>query len=65
MQHFGFDKVAESRTTALAAVADLKRELAAQRVIWVDGLHLPQSITAAPGSGLELAGTETANEPAR
>jgi len=37
-------------------VADLKRELADQRVVWVDGLHLPQSITAAPGTGLELAG---------
>ncbi len=38
------------------AVGRLKRELAAQRVVWVDGLHLPQTISVAPGAGLELAG---------
>jgi len=30
------------------AFARLKRELAAQRILWVDGLHLPQSIELTP-----------------
>jgi hypothetical protein len=38
------------------AVGELKRELADQQVVWVDGLHLPQSISAAPQAGLALAG---------
>ncbi len=39
-----------------AAVVDIRRELAEQRVVWVEGLHLPQSIAAAPDGVLELAG---------
>lgn len=39
-----------------AAVGRLRRQLDAQRVVWVEGLHLPQSITAAPGGAVEIAG---------
>jgi hypothetical protein len=50
-----------SRLAGLRAAAGrLQREIAAQRIVWVDGLHLPQSIALAPGSpeGLEIAGAE-------
>jgi hypothetical protein len=41
-----------------SAVARLQRDLAGQHIVWVDGLHLPQSIALAPGgpAGLEIAG---------
>lgn len=32
-----------------AAVARLRDELESQRIVWVEGTHLPQSITLAPG----------------
>jgi hypothetical protein len=32
------------------AVDRLKEEMASQRIVWVDGRHLPQSITLAPGT---------------
>jgi hypothetical protein len=39
-----------------AAVARLKADLAAQRIVWVEGRYLPQEITLARNaSGLELA----------
>lgn len=38
-----------------AAVARLKEELESQRIVWVEGTHLPQSISLAPSAkGLEL-----------
>lgn len=32
----------------------LKAELESQRIVWVDGIHLPQSITLAPEAGIQL-----------
>ncbi|MEA2564118.1 MAG: hypothetical protein QOH06_5622 [Acidobacteriota bacterium] len=38
-----------------AAVADLRDELESQWIVWVEGTHLPQSITLGPGAeGIEL-----------
>ena len=38
-----------------AAVADLRDELESQWIVWVEGTHLPQSITLGPGEAeLEL-----------
>jgi hypothetical protein len=36
------------------AVSRLKDALAAQRIVWVEGQHLPQSITAAAGAPFDL-----------
>jgi hypothetical protein len=47
-----------------AAVARLKGELADQRIVWVDGHHLPQSIALSPAAaGLQLAGGNVAGAP--
>ena len=38
-----------------SAVADLREELASQRIVWVEGTHLPQSIALGAGvAGVEL-----------
>jgi hypothetical protein len=38
-----------------AAVARLKDELASQRIVWVEGTHLPQAVSLSPAAkGLEL-----------
>lgn len=38
-----------------SAVSRLRRELESQRIVWVEGTHLPQSITLRPGAaGVEL-----------
>ncbi|MCM3878373.1 MAG: hypothetical protein NEA02_18390 [Thermoanaerobaculia bacterium] len=40
----------------LAAAGTLLDEVAAQRIVWVEGVHLPQSITVSPGaSGIRVA----------
>jgi hypothetical protein len=36
------------------AFGRLESELESQRIVWVEGRHLPQSITLAPGEGAEL-----------
>ena len=48
-----------------AAVARLKGELADQRIVWVDGHHLPQSIAPRlrAAAGLQLAGGNVAGAP--
>lgn len=57
IEAWGTVKDVSSPAGLRGAVTELKRELADQRVVWVDGLHLPQSISVAPQAGLELAGT--------
>jgi hypothetical protein len=37
-----------------AAVARLRDELESQRIVWVEGTHLPQSIALGAGAGVEL-----------
>lgn len=40
-----------------AAVARLRADLASQQIVWIEGRHLPQSITLTPAArGVELAG---------
>jgi hypothetical protein len=43
-----------SLTKLYRAFERLKSELESQRIVWVEGRHLPQSITLAPGEGAEL-----------
>jgi hypothetical protein len=43
-------------TAFLAAARTLLDDVAAQRIVWVDGVHLPQSITLSPkASGIRIA----------
>lgn len=43
-----------------SAVADLRERLGRQRILWVEGRHLPQSLTlTAQAQGVVLAGAET------
>lgn len=56
---WGTGEVLTSPTAVLSAAERLQRELAAQRIVWVDGAHAPAAITlsgAARKTGVRFAG---------
>jgi hypothetical protein len=53
---WGSVAILHDHPTFLAAARRLLDEVAAQRIVWVEGVHLPQSISVAPGAaGIRIA----------
>ncbi len=55
-----------SKSRFRRAYQDLRRDLDAQRIVWIEGDHLPDAVTIAAGAPIELASTPSSeSRPSR